>query len=566
MAQPGMQLDAVPVPDDFPVEWEAPEDEQLSFMLSHDHLPNPISMLDFEFYRDAVEHAVALVAGLAEGPIRGWRLRRINTYVYQANLPVDVPEEEQSGRAERSEQTVRAAIDLLPGRWENETLPEVKRRLAWFDGFDLDGATTPALAEHLEECWRKGIELWDLHFMDILPAYLAISEFDELYRELFTDSDMLDSFKALQGLPSTTGEVAERLWALSRRALPHPDVRAALDHATSAEVVAALRESEAGRDFLAELDRFLDEYGKRTDSWVPSSTSWLEDPSIVLKNIRELAGRSEEEAPAIATERMREERERHLREVRARLDGYPEAVREQFESLLAAASAATVAHDGHNFWIDLSLAYRLRRVVCELGRRLAGVGVLDSPGDVFMLTRAELVETAERCPELDRRALAAERRAELRRFEGIKPPRALGSPRSPIAADGALGRFFAKFYGAPPAPSERPDVIQGLAGAHGTTRGVARVIRSLAEIDRLQPNEVLVTETTAPPWTPVFATAAAVVTDSGGILCHAAVVAREYGIPAVVGTTYATRAVTDGQLVEVDGSAGTVRIVDAPSV
>ena len=87
------------------------------------------------------------------------------------------------------------------------------------------------------------------------------------------------------------------------------------------------------------------------------------------------------------------------------------------------------------------------------------------------------------------------------------------------------------------------------------------MIRSLAEAGRLRPGDVLVAETTAPPWTPLFATAVAIVTDTGGVLSHCAVVAREYGIPAVVGTGSATSVIQEGQLVEVDGDAGIVRLL-----
>jgi pyruvate,water dikinase len=87
------------------------------------------------------------------------------------------------------------------------------------------------------------------------------------------------------------------------------------------------------------------------------------------------------------------------------------------------------------------------------------------------------------------------------------------------------------------------------------------VIHSLAEAGKLQPGDVLVTVSTEPPWTPLFATASAIVTDSGGVLSHSAVVAREYRIPAVVGTGNATSTFQDGQLLEVDGNAGIVRVV-----
>jgi phosphoenolpyruvate synthase/pyruvate phosphate dikinase len=114
----------------------------------------------------------------------------------------------------------------------------------------------------------------------------------------------------------------------------------------------------------------------------------------------------------------------------------------------------------------------------------------------------------------------------------------------------------------PPNTSQREaDRVKGLAGSAGVTRGRARVIHSLAEAGKLQPGDVLIAVSTEPPWTPLFATASAIVTDSGGVLSHSAVVAREYRIPAVVGTGNATITFKDGQLLEVDGSNGTVRLV-----
>ena len=124
-----------------------------------------------------------------------------------------------------------------------------------------------------------------------------------------------------------------------------------------------------------------------------------------------------------------------------------------------------------------------------------------------------------------------------------------------------FSRAMGKFFGMPPAPAENPDELAGSPGSAGTVRGPARIVRSIAEADRIQPGDVLVAETTAPPWTPLFATVAAVVTDTGGALSHCAVVAREYGIPAVVGVGIATQAIADGQMVEVDGNAGIVRLV-----
>jgi pyruvate,water dikinase len=103
-------------------------------------------------------------------------------------------------------------------------------------------------------------------------------------------------------------------------------------------------------------------------------------------------------------------------------------------------------------------------------------------------------------------------------------------------------------------------VINGMGASKGVVRGRARVLRGLDEAHRLADGDVLVCRSTAPPWTPLFSIAAAVVTDSGGILSHSAICAREYGIPAVVGTQVATSRIPDGAMVLVDGARGTVTI------
>jgi len=560
------QVETLPVPDDFPVDWESGDEQRLSFMFSQDHFPRPVTPLDFAFFRDVGEHSVGAVCEHYDAPITGWHIRRFGTYLYQANLPFRGSPEEADARLQRSEEKTMRDIERLAERWDEETLPEVRQHLDWWDSFDLEGASLDALIDHFDETWRRGIRCWELHFLTIVPAYVALSEFEELYRQLFGEASALDPWKALQGTENKTTEVASGLWQLSRLAVRSDAVLAALARDDAGQIVAALEEGDDGRAFLAELRGFLDRYGRRTDTWVLSAPSWIEDPTLVLKNVRDLTERADGDAPAITTTQAAQEREQHVRTARERLGGYPAPVRETFEKLMKAAREAAVIQDDHNFWIDFCVAYRMRRVMLEVGRRFADAGAIESADDVFMLTPEELRETAGRLGAgVDHRALVAERRAEMAAFEDYDPPRHLGAATSGMRSDNPVTRFMTKFYGIPPAPSDRPDVVTGLPGAAGRARGVARVIRSLSEIDRLAPGEVLVTETTAPPWTPVFATAAAVVTDSGGVLSHAAVVAREYGIPAVVGTAVATTALEDGRTVEVDGAAGTVTMLDGAS-
>jgi pyruvate,water dikinase len=395
---------------------------------------------------------------------------------------------------------------------------------------------------------------------------LGISLFDDFYRDLFGDEDAFQAYRLLQGFENKTLESNQALWALSRRALAEPTVRQVVESRSADEMVQTLEQSAEGQAFLTELRAYLDTYGHRGDTWGLRPPGWLEDPRPVLRNLKEYVKQPDRD---LAAERaaLVDERERLLAEARERLAGYPRPIVGQFEGLLQAAQFANVLSEEHGFWIDFTSMYEVRLVLLEIGRRIAAAGLLDAPDDVFMLTveemRAGIIAVAEGRPGEDRRALVAERRAELERAATITPPAVLGTPPAGPPPQDPIGRAIVKMFGGgPAAPSAVPSELRGSAGSPGVVRGTARVLRSLADADRLKPGDVLVAEFTAPPWTPLFAIAAAVVTDAGGILSHCAVVAREYGIPAVVGTGSATAIIRDGQQIEVDGSAGLVRLLD----
>jgi pyruvate,water dikinase len=157
------------------------------------------------------------------------------------------------------------------------------------------------------------------------------------------------------------------------------------------------------------------------------------------------------------------------------------------------------------------------------------------------------------------RALVTRRRDELAHAATLSPPPLIGVPvdASP-PPDSPMARGLVAFFGGPPRQAATPGQLQGTPGSRGIASGPARVARTLDEAKAVRPGEILVTVTTMPAWTPLFGVAAAVVTETGGPLSHCAIVAREYGIPAVVGAHGATRAIQTGQRVTVDGVAGVV--------
>lgn len=552
--------DSAPIipPADFPVTWQSPDDA--NFFWTHDrmHWPDPLPVVIFDVVPEA---SISTAGEFYDAPVR-FKARRINTYQYSCFHPPRVPPEELAAMGHRAEEKLREAVGRLGELWENEWLPELKQHLAFWDAFDLRGASTAALLAHLDETVVRFRRIWDIHFLIALPMLLAASQFDELYRELFGKQSAFDSYKLLQGFDNKTVESGRELWNLSRKALASPTVRQVLEERAAAEVIPALESTAEGRVFLADLDAYLRVYGTRSDKFgTLVEPSWIEEPSSVVKNLKDFVAQPDRDLEAERAALIAE-RERAITRAREQLGGYPGPVVEQFESLLRAAQVAIVLSEDHGFWIDYNGTYRMRRVLLEFGRRFADAGVLERADDVVHLTLDETRATATALPNLDRRGLVAKRKAEIEHFRRVSPPPALGTSLPGPPPSDPMSRALGKFFGAPPAPPTEMDVLQGSAGSPGTYRGPARVVRSLAEADKLHRGDVLVAETTAPPWTPLFVTVGAVVTDTGGILSHCAVVAREYGIPAVVGVGMATAVIRDGQLVEVDGNAGTVRILE----
>ena len=555
-------MSPIPVPADFPVTWENPVDERRLWTVSggNGFLPEQMKPLIVGVRWAHTEgfHRASESFGLSFGS----ESRRINTYIYAAMLPAP-PAGQREVPAEQSEERLQAAISRLRELWETELLPEVREHLAVWEAFDLSGSSAGLLAAHLGDTWQRSRRLWEIKFSIALPFIQAQSEFADLYGEVFEEGT-LEAYRLLQGFGNKTVEGGHALWDLSRGALDSPPVRRILEDSEPAAVLAALEGSPEGRTFLAGLVSYLKEYGQRSDIYIAvDNPHWIENPATAITILKDFIARPERNPRAELVNSI-EERERLIGTVRDRLKGHSQPVAEQFEFLLEAAQVGAVIQEEQNYWIDQRSVYKVRQVLIECGRRLAEAGVIGEPDDVFYLFPEELEEAVAVLPGGDQRRLVREREAEMAHFREVKRPDALGTrpSGSPTSAPGtALGRAFSKYGGAPVPESQEPNVLHGHPSSPGKVMGTARLISTLAEAAKIQPGDILVAQVTAPPWTPLFATVAAVVTDKGGVLSHAAIVAREYNIPAVLGTGNATRVIRDGQTIEVDGDAGDVHIV-----
>ncbi len=225
--------------------------------------------------------------------------------------------------------------------------------------------------------------------------------------------------------------------------------------------------------------------------------------------------------------------------------------------LIASQSRLGISHRA----VELVTAERFesREAFLQLGRGLVADGLLATPDDVFYLEWSEVQGLADGVVADGQAGTADERRRLRISQRAIDPPPMIGTPPP---ADAPPDPLSTKFFGVGIVQGDDPRVITGHGVSAGTVEGIARVILTLDDADRLEPDDILVCPMTMPAWTPLFAFAGAVVCDSGGPLSHCAIVAREYAIPCVAGTVVGTKAIPDGARIRVNGSTGKVYLLD----
>jgi phosphohistidine swiveling domain-containing protein len=544
----------LPIPASFPVHWPDPALESLYWTWDQVHYPHPVTPLT------ATLETPAFIEGASFGfqaigiPLN-FRHFTANGYIYLAMEFLEETLEFPPPWWGRVEAEFMRRLPVLTQTWEQEYLPEVQATNRRLRDFDYAGAGTPELLAFIDETRRLRTRMWDIHMQVVIPVMGAASRFAEVYEQLLGKPSGNEPYLLLQGFENKTVESGRALWRLSRRALAAPSVAKLIAETPIEEQPDALRGSAEGRAFWEELQRYIEEYGWRSDAFDLSDPAWAEDPAVPLAALQDFLDAPDDADPALKEELCREERERLTQETLARLDGHQ--AKPIFQMMLGVAQQYLPIQENHNFYIDQMNTVLTRRPLLELGRRLAAAGAVTGRDDIFYLTYEELRPAIAQPKSPGWRALVDERRAERKRWAGVVPPRELGTPLPESVRDNPI---TSSFFGRRPEPSQDPKVITGTGASAGTITATARVVRTLAEAHKLQPGDVLVCEMTMPAWTPLFATVAAVVADSGGVLSHCAIVAREYRIPCVVGTYVGTQVLKDGQRITVDGAQGIVRI------
>ena len=471
---------------------------------------------------------------------------------YFANWPVAAGElARQDPRRDRRAggDPLRAASRARPARRHRES----------GKGLDPHAAFTHDYNRLIELAYTA----FQYHFEFLNLGYVAYLDFFGFCQQAFPGISDLGIAKMVQGIDVDLFRPDDELKSLAR--------------------LAVARDLDVSGDLSAVTDEvFLEAWRAAQDPWFNFSSGsgmyssdkvWLDHPEIPWGFVRDYVAQLRAGADiARPTEAIRAERDRITAEYRALLPADAVAA---FDEKLGLSRLVFPYVENHNFYIEhwsLSLFWRRVR---ELGAVLAGAGFFAEAEDIFLLRRDEIPQAifdygngwavGVECAGPYHWPAEIERRKGILAALGTKPPLpAMNEPPAVVTEP-----FTIMLYGI---TSERVSQwlsggsdgdggLAGMAASPGQVEGVARVVLDADALRDIQPGEILVSRITAPSWGPVFSTIAAVVTDIGGMMSHAAIVCREYGLPAVTGTGSATTAIRTGQRIRVDGDTGAVTLL-----
>jgi rifampicin phosphotransferase len=351
-----------------------------------------------------------------------------------------------------------------------------------------------------------------------------------------------------QSVPhNVTSEMGLALLDVADVIRPHPDVVAFLQHVEDEGFLNELPKLAGGREARDAIEAWLDKYGMRCVGEIDiTRPRWSERPStlvpLILGNIKNF----EPEDGERRFEQGRQEAETKEQELLERLRALPEGERKAEETKRMIDRVRTfIGYREYPKYGMVSRYFVYKQALLEEAERLLQAHVLREKEDIFYLTFAEFHDVV-RTNRVDDQ-LIGRRKDAFRSYQALTPPRVLTSD----------GEVIAGSYRRDDVPA---GALVGLAVSAGTVEGRARIILDMAEAD-LEAGDILVTAYTDPSWTPLFVTIKALVTQVGGLMTHGAVIAREYGLPAVVGVEHATRLIRDGQRIRVNGTDGYVEIM-----
>ena len=442
-------------------------------------------------------------------------------------------------------------------RWDAEVKPAITRENTALQRVDLGALADPELADHLDRCFEAARRGVTQHHTHNATAMLALGDFLVHVRD-WTGLPPAEVLPLLRGSSRVSRGATTELDELAAAIASNSEAQATLASGEPRAIIEALtgRVDDVGR--LAR--RYVDAAGVRVATGYDVADLTLEEmPELLVENIRaSLAGLTNMTEDDVAR------REAALREK------VPQQHRAMFDELLAEARFTYRMRDERGYDNDAWSVGLTRRALLEAGRRLAARGRLHAVDHAVDLTQAEVTSLLRGGDGPTADEVAAHVHFRTTHTTNDAPRYLGGTPSGPPPPDwfppaaARSERAFAIVMGEMFAARDNQKnaaKVSGFAASPGAITGTARLVLKPADMSRIRKGDVLITRSTAPAYNVLLPLLSGIVTDRGGTLSHAAVVAREYGIPAVVGCGNATELIQDGVRVRVDGTSGTVEVL-----
>lgn len=563
--------------EDFPIEWETEKEKELFWVYDDLHCPRPLSPMYFDIggWWLTCDH---MFRRFGTPFASDWIAKNVNGYLYTAAIPAD-PDFDVRSKEYNSLYVARVPQDdpeyaskignylnaVLPTYglnfadwWKERLVPEMKWNLDYLKSKidKVDEIDLMEWAVILEDAIDIHDRHWKIHWMLNFAQLSATLNLEATAEEVHgeVDSELLGRLQ--NSADDRNWDAIEQLWKMKEIAKEDEEIGKAFASGEGDTIFEALQSTERGRKFIEEnLEPYQREFGWHA-VWSHEFIfpTRFEDPSPTLDVIKGYLD-SDYDYPS-AVKHLADDIKAASEELLEGLEG------EDLEKMKAAneinLKMAPLTPD-HHFYIDQGTNAHVRVVLVCIGKKLVEAGALDEPEDIVFLRYNELRYLIGDLEGFDARSIVTQRKAERAEAEKVKPKDWIGT-----ATESQLEFPYLSLWGFP----DRLDIEQGgvetvtgIGASPGVVEGTAKVVSSIDEFDEVKKGDVLVCQMTNPAWTPLFAMISAIVTDAGGTVSHPAVMAREFGIPAVIGSSVGTSRIKSGDRVRVDGSSGVVEVL-----
>jgi phosphohistidine swiveling domain-containing protein len=561
--------------EEFPIQWQ--EGERELFWIYDDlHIPNPVSPMFFDIggWWLTCDH---MFRRFGTPFACDWIAKNINGYVYTAAIPADSSLHVEA-REYQSRYVPRVPRDpsypqkigaymgaVLPHYatnfldwWRQRLRPEIERNFAYLDTYDTDHASLVELAVLLEDAIDIHDRHWKIHWMINFAQFSSTLNLNTMIRQVKGEVDPNLMGRLQNSTEDRNWDSIEALWRIKEEIKGDPELTQAFKGTGANDVLQSLQASERGRRLINErIEPYLQEFGyKAIWSHEFAFPTWKENPAPIIEVVRGYLETDYDYPKTINA--VKEDLDKAIHEL---MDDVPSGEsRDQLQTALDLSLRMNPLTPDHHFYIDQGTNARLRIVVLAIGKKLVQAGLLDDPEDVVFLRYNELRLLMTDASAVDARAIVSQRRDEHEEAYRIRPREWVGTATKTALAFpyNDLWGFPEKFYREPPTKTGE---IKGLAASPGIADGLARHVSSIEEFNQVKEGEILVCRMTNPAWVVLFTKIVGLVTDAGGVTSHPAVVSREFGIPAVVGTSNATERIKTGDRIRVNGSIGVVEVL-----